>query len=229
MGALQLPPVYEARDGDRGRGAAQGRTPVLCSGPSTRVQRYVACIAAPPPELNAVPPLLNDGEFPQLSARPPSGSAGAGACGDMGDWRVEIGACAASGKATASGMATMNVYRATGRQVPVVGPALPEAPCSLENQTPSVGDPTGLESRSVSTGACAASDEVAANGMAAPSACMAATSTYRATGRQAPMGGPALPGAPRSYEKQKPSEGDPVVHENRAAVDAGSTGEFSAL
>ena len=80
------------------------------------------------------------------------------------------------------------------------------------------------------TGAWAASGKVStANGMAAPSAYMAATSTYRATGRQAPMGGPALPGAPRSYEKQKPSEGDPVGHENRAAVDADSTGECSAL
>ena len=144
---------------------------------------------------------------------------------------MELGACAASGKVTASGLATTNAYRATaGRQAPVVGPALPEAPWSLENQTPSVGDPTGLESRSVSTGACAASDEVAANGMAAPSACMAATSTYRATGRQAPAGGPAQSGILRSCATQIFSDGDPAGNENRTArLAVGTAGESPAL
>ena len=110
---------------------------------AARVARHEAGASAAQLEPNPVPPLQNDGEFPRLGAGAPTGPAGAGARRGLGGSGPKMGAGsgATAGRAILSGTAKSRAYRATGRQAPMGGPALPGAPRSYEKQKPSEGDP----------------------------------------------------------------------------------------
>ena len=115
---------------------------------AARVARYEAGGSAAQLEINAVPPLRNDGEFPRLGAGAPIGPAGAGArrgLGGPGPMGAKSGDSA--GRTILSGTATSCAYRATGRQAPAGGPARSGILRSCATQISSDGDPTGNENR----------------------------------------------------------------------------------
>ena len=111
---------------------------------AARVARYEAGASAAQLELNRVPPLQNDGEFPRLGAGSPTGPAGPGARGVLGGpGPVGTGSGATAGKAIFSGRAKSGTYRATGRRASVGGAPLSGIPRASASQMSSDGVPAG--------------------------------------------------------------------------------------
>ena len=116
---------------------------------AARVARYEAGGSAAQLELNPVPPLRNDGEFPRLGAGAPVGPTGAGARGKLGGPGPEgAGSGTTDDRAIHRGTAKSCAYRATGRQAPAGGSGWSGILRSHATQMPSDGDPAGNESRS---------------------------------------------------------------------------------